>query len=97
MPLFGNAQDFLNLRLGLEHEVLGRAAAEDEHAGAVSGGLRFIDNCRRLVDVAVHVEHQLRVAQSHRGDVHPDRTVARAARENGNAALAGRREHGAVL
>ena len=34
------AEHFLNLRLRLQHEVLGRAAAEDEHAAAALSSWR---------------------------------------------------------
>src|SRR2546422_5847108 len=96
VALFRNTHDFLNLRFGLEHEVLRAAAAKNPDAAFVTGGLRLIDDRGGLVHVPVHVEHQLRVTQCHRGDVHPNGAVTGAAGENGNPALVGGGEHGAV-
>ena len=49
------AQHFLDLRLGLQDEVLGRAAAEDEDAAA-AGLLGVVDEGRTLVDVAQRID-----------------------------------------
>src|SRR6185503_20502040 len=97
VALFGDAHDLLDLRLGLEHEVLRAAAAEDEHAARVPGRLGFVDNGRGLVHIVVHVDAQLGTPQGHRGDIHADGTVARTSGEDRNAALVSRGDEGTVL
>ena len=52
MTGFFQTEDFLNLWFGLQHEVLGRAAAENEHAAAAPGFLCLIDDGCRLIDIA---------------------------------------------
>ena len=56
MPAFLDAHHFLDLRLGLEDEIFWAAAAEDEHARRAAAPLGVVDDGRRLVHVAVHVE-----------------------------------------
>ena len=46
MALFLDAHHFLNLRLGLQHEVFRRTAAQNEHAGFVAAGFRFVNDRR---------------------------------------------------
>src|SRR5215204_1189431 len=82
------AEHFLNLRLGLEHEVLRASAAEDEDgrlaavlpplvASAVDGAaLGGEDERGRLVDVQRRVEGELVTLQSLRRHIHPDGRVA---------------------
>ena len=52
VPLFLDAQHFLDLRFRLEHEVLGRTAADQESSRFVSGAFRVEDDARCLVDIA---------------------------------------------
>src|SRR5437016_10513744 len=51
MPLFADAQHFLDLRLRLQHEVLRAAAADDQDAALAAVGLRVEHDGRRLVHV----------------------------------------------
>ena len=89
MAFFVEAEDLLDLRLGLEHEILGRAAAEDEDAGVVAVAFGVVDDAGGLVDVAVHIELQFVAREAHGGDVHADGTVAGAAGEAGDGVLVG--------
>src|SRR5262249_24487430 len=49
-------QDFLNLRFGLQHEVLGRAAAGDEDSALAAASFGVKNNCGRLVYVEADIE-----------------------------------------
>src|SRR5438093_12811545 len=53
MAFFLDAHDFLNLRLGLAHEILWRAAAENEYGRVMAGGLCFVYDGGRFGPVAV--------------------------------------------
>ena len=59
MAHFLDAQDFLDLRLGLQHEVLGRATAHEEHARLLLAHLRVEHDGRGLVHVDAGVHAQL--------------------------------------
>src|SRR2546422_3076906 len=72
MPLFADAQHFLDLRLRLQHEVLRAAAADDQDAALAAVGLRVEHDGRRLVHVRAGVEPQLRSGERLLGHVHPD-------------------------
>ena len=96
VPLLLDAHDLLDLRLGLQHEILRTAAAQNEHAARVARALRVIHDARRLVHVAVHIGQEQRPAQGHRRHIHTDGTVTRAAGEDGDAALIGRCQDGTV-
>src|SRR6185503_16632879 len=77
MALLADAEDFLDLRLGLQDEVLGTAAADDQHAALAAADLGREYDGRRLVHVRAHVEAQLAARQRLFGDVHADRRIAR--------------------
>ena len=95
-------QDFLNLRLRLEHEVLRTAAADQDDAGlALFVFLGVQDDGGRVVDVDARIDLELElVLQTRRlgqklqaGDVHPDRRIARRRGEDGDAVAIGRRQN----
>ena len=75
MTLFVDAEHLLDLRLGLQHEVLGAAAAEYHHAASAATTLRFQYDRRRLVDIEIGIEHQLVAVESDGSDVHSNRAV----------------------
>ena len=77
MALFVNAEHFLNLRLGLQHEILRAASTQNHHAASASIAFGIEHDRRCLVHVLVGIEHQLVTVQREGGDVHPDRAVAR--------------------
>jgi hypothetical protein len=72
VTFFRDTHHLLDLRLGLEHEILGGTAAQDKHGRFVAGRLAFVNNGRGLINVPVDIEDQPRLAQGHRGDVHAD-------------------------
>ena len=63
----------------------------------MAGALRFINDGGSLIHVTVHVEHEPRVPQRHRGDIHADAGIARTARENRDAAGVAGGEHARLL
>ena len=73
MALLADAEHFLNLRLGLEHEVLGAPAADDQHTALAAADLGREDDRRGLIDVGAHVEAQLAARERLLGDIHADR------------------------
>ena len=54
-----DAEHFLDLRLGLEQEVLGTAAASDQGAALATTPLGLEHDRRGLIDVRAHVEAEL--------------------------------------
>ncbi len=50
-----------------------------------------------MVDVAIHIDEELRVTERHCGHVHSDGTIARGGGENRDATLVGGAEHGGVF
>ena len=88
-----DAEHLLDLRLGLEHEVLGAAAADDEHAALAAAALGLEHDRRGLVDVGADVEPELAARQGLLGHVHADRAVARRAGVDRHFQLVRRREH----
>src|SRR4030095_13724807 len=88
---------FLNLRLGLQDEVLWRATAENKDTRGRAIRFRRIDNGRWRVHVAIYVELQLRLAQRHGGHIHPDGTIARRTREDRHGIAIGGTEDARLL
>ena len=91
VALLVDAEHFLDLRLGLQHEVLRAAAAADQHRALPAAALRAEHDRRRLVHVGVRVDHALVPLERQRRDVHADRRVARRRRVDRHAALVRRR------
>ena len=95
VPAVGDGQDFLDVGLGLQDEVLRRAAPEDPYtARAVPLGVEH--DRRGLVDVEVGVEDEAVAREGRRGDVHADRGIAGRARVDGHGAIV-RDRHQAAL
>ena len=88
----GQAEHFLDLRLGLEDEVLRAAAAEDQDARRAAAPLGLVDDRGRLVDVAERVDLEPAPCEAMRGQVHADRAVAGARRVDRHARLVRRGE-----
>src|ERR1041384_4161947 len=63
VPFFAEAKHFLNLWLGLQHEVLRRTPAEDEDAGSEAVLFGIVNDGCGLVDVAIDVELHFVAAQ----------------------------------
>src|SRR5207248_2130435 len=72
VALLTDAQDLLDLRLRLEHEILGGAAADDQDAALAAVRLRVEHDRRRLVHVGARIEAQPGARQRLLGDVHAD-------------------------
>src|SRR5439155_7614898 len=77
------------LRLGLQEKILGRAAAQDEHAAAAAVLFRLIDDRGRLIHVTQWVDPQLRAFELQRRQVHANGAVVRGRSENRRAAAMG--------
>src|SRR5439155_1182668 len=90
VPLLLDAEHLLHLRLGLEDEVLGRPAAEYEHARLPARALGPEHDGGGLVHVARDVDLELATLDGERGHVHADRAVARRGGVDGHAELVGR-------
>ena len=69
-------EHLLDLRLRLQHEVLGASATHDEHAALTAGTLGLEHDAGGLVHVRAHVEAKLAPGQRLLGHVHADRAVA---------------------
>ena len=93
MPLFVDPENLLDLRLGLEHEVLRRPAAEDPDRAFPPAAFRVVDDRRRLVHVEGDVERHPAAAEAHRGDVHPDGGIPGGRRVDGNPVPPRGRQH----
>ena len=85
MPALIDPEHFLNLRLGLQHEVLGAAAAENDHRALATRGvrrplpghpvaaLRAQDDRRGFVDILIRIDRARIAIERQRRHVHPDR------------------------
>src|SRR6266496_1737485 len=89
VPLLADAQDLLDLRLRLQHEVLGGATPDDQDATLAAMRLRVEHDCRRLVHVGARIEAQPGAGERLLGDVHADRRVPGRRRVDRHATLMG--------
>ena len=94
---FLDAQNFLDLRLGLEREILRAAAAPEHHAAAPARALGGEDDAGGFVHVNGRVHAELAAAQFHARHVHADGRVARRTGVARHARAIRRRHHGNVL
>ena len=76
MTFLIDPEHFLDLRLGLQHEILGAAAAQDHHTAPAATAFGVEHNRRGLVDVEIWIENELVSVERDGRDVHPDRAVA---------------------
>ena len=93
VALLINPHHFLDLRLGLKHEILRATSPQNENRRRAPGSLGIIDDRGALIDIAVDIKLEGLISQGHGGHVHPDGTVARAAGENRDAITVGCRQH----
>ncbi len=56
MSLFVDPQDFLDLGFGLQHEVLGGSAAEDQHAALPFPPFGIENQGRGFIDIQEDIE-----------------------------------------
>ena len=77
MSFFVDPENLLDLRLRLEHEVLGTPATEDHDTALPATTLRIENDRSRLVHIPVGIEQELISVERQRRDVHSDRAVAR--------------------
>ena len=92
VPFLFDPEHFLDLRLGLKREVLGRAASQNQDRALPARLLRPVDDRRGLIDVAEDVPLDRRAVEPELGRVHADRAVARRGRVDGHVERVGLRE-----
>ena len=71
-----DSQHFLNLRLGLQYEVLRAPAAHDEHPTLPTVPLSIEDETGGFVDIGRYIVPQLVTLQRELRHVHPDGRIA---------------------
>ena len=75
MAFLSDAQNFLQLRLRLKNEILGRAAATDKHSALAARAFGLKNDGSRFVHIVANIKLQL-VSTLRRGcHVHSDGTV----------------------
>ena len=97
MTLVRDAQHLLDVRLGLEQEVLGAAASQDPHCALAAARLGVPHDRRALVDVGADVDRELVAVERLGGHVHADRRVSRRAGVDRDAVFVRRGQQRAVL
>ena len=97
LAVFLDAQHFLDLRLGLEHEVFWTAAAPEHHGALAAGPLGGEDDGGGFIHVNRGVHAQFVAAQFHTRHVHANGRVAGRTSVAWHPGTIGGGEHGHVL
>ncbi len=96
MALLGELVDLLDLRLGLEGEVLGASAPEDQDAAPAAAALGVVDDGGGLVDVQLGIEADLESLEAQRRQPHAEAGISGAGGVDRHAGLEGGAEKRAV-